>query len=154
MSVCFKALTHPFWFGGVHPGSHLRGVCAAVLPWFSELAPTITSGSFTALALAFVTLWGSPWGDTHGRVGALEQGLLSQFITAASSRAPRCVPWFPPWQSRAMLLTGKSLRKLQALLPDINCRRWVMGSSRLFYSLHIRVQLSVSREFHIYYTCI
>lgn len=54
---------------------------------FQELAPTITSGSFTALALAFVTLRGSPWGDTHGRVGALNRACF-QFITAASSRAP------------------------------------------------------------------
>lgn len=153
MSLCFRALTRPFWFGGVYPGSHLREVSATVLLWFQSWPPPSPLAPPQPPLLVFETLRDSPWGDDHGRAEALEHGLLSQFITAASSRASLHVPWFPPWQRWAMLLTRKTLRKLQALLPDINCRCQVTGSSQLFHSLHIRV-LSISREFHIYYTCI
>lgn len=122
---------------GVHPGSHLRGVCATVLPWLSELAPTITSGSFTALALAFVTLRGSPWGDTHGRVGSPGTGpAFSVHHCSLLQSSPLCA-LVSTWQS-AMLLTGKSLRKLQACsLTETVALGY--GAFTLFYSLHIRV---------------
>lgn len=118
-----------------------------------ELAPVVTYTPSTASALVVCDLEEI---TVAGAAGALECGLLSQFITAGSPpELPHAVPWFPHWQSRGCAAQKKDPLEAvsRACSADVSRGCRVTGSSWLFYSLHIRV-LSTSRELHTCYTCI